>query len=191
MKHLMIDIETLDTCQTAVILSIGACFFDPMTQQIGDRFYSNVDILSCRAFGLTESRDTYAWWSDQPQAARDALSNPQRITLETALESFYAYAKRAKFFWANSPSFDLAIVRNAYRVTDIKPPWHFRQERDCRTLLSLVLRGEISLERGEDLVQHIAVDDAVHQARVVMDCMQWLKVVRSSKTKLKKFNVFL
>ncbi len=39
MKHIMLDLETLDTTSSAVVISIGAVAFDPETNALGDKFY--------------------------------------------------------------------------------------------------------------------------------------------------------
>ncbi|MCV5360349.1 3'-5' exoribonuclease, partial [Escherichia coli] len=39
MKHLMIDLETMDNKPTSAIASIGAVFFDPETGEMGEQFY--------------------------------------------------------------------------------------------------------------------------------------------------------
>ena len=61
MKHVMCDLETLGLTPGSAILSIGACFFRPVSARvyldervIGERFYANVDPESCKERGLTE-----------------------------------------------------------------------------------------------------------------------------------------
>ena len=36
MNHIMVDIETLDTVQSAVVLSISAVVFDPHSKALGE-----------------------------------------------------------------------------------------------------------------------------------------------------------
>ena len=43
MKDLMIDFETLGLKENAVLLSVGACAFDPATGEIGETFYCAID----------------------------------------------------------------------------------------------------------------------------------------------------
>ena len=39
--------------------------------------------------------------------------------------------------YGNSPSFDLVIMRTAYRLTGIECPWHYTNERDFRTVRAM------------------------------------------------------
>ena len=60
-KNLMIDLETLGTFMNAPVVTIGACFFDPMTGEIGDKFYRKIDMVDAMRFG-SASGDTLRWW---------------------------------------------------------------------------------------------------------------------------------
>ncbi|MBK0004878.1 3'-5' exonuclease, partial [Erwinia sp. S38] len=46
MNHLMIDLETMGNKPNAAIVSIGAVFFEPDSGEIGNTFYSNVQLES-------------------------------------------------------------------------------------------------------------------------------------------------
>ena len=71
MNHIMVDIETLDTVQSAVVLSIGAVAFDPHTKELGEKFYVEftTDLQAQQRLGRTISADTVTWWMQQGAAA--------------------------------------------------------------------------------------------------------------------------
>ena len=56
MNHIMLDLETLDTSPSAVVLSSGAVAFDPYTNALGDRFYVEMteDVGTQQAHHLQE-----------------------------------------------------------------------------------------------------------------------------------------
>jgi hypothetical protein len=70
--HVMIDIETLDTAKTAVILAIAAVEFNLQTGEIGRTFYEKVDIGSQSKHGRTIDGDTL-------KAFRCTITNIQPI----------------------------------------------------------------------------------------------------------------
>lgn len=45
-RNIMIDIETLSTAKNAVVLSIGAVFFNPKTGDILAEFYKELRLLT-------------------------------------------------------------------------------------------------------------------------------------------------
>ena len=52
MKHIMLDLETLGTVASAVIMSIGACRFDLATGAVDDSgFYASISIESNLDYG--------------------------------------------------------------------------------------------------------------------------------------------
>ena len=174
MQAVMIDIETLDNCPTAAIASIGAVWFEPRGSRIGNTFHMHVDLADCQRHGLTIGADTVLWWLKQSGDAKAALSGGQldAAPLVTALEALQAFIIEADGpkpdIWCNGASFDLPILANAYRAIGWQTPWPFWRERDLRTLKGLY--PEQRLERTG--LAHHAIDDAIHQARLVQHILQ-------------------
>lgn len=174
MQAVMIDIETLDNVPTAAIASIGAVWFEPHGSRIGPTFHMHVDLEDCQRHGLTIGADTVLWWLRQSADAQTALANGQQgaAPLITALEALHAFItvgeSDAVEIWCNGASFDLPILANAYRAIGWKTPWPFWRERDLRTLKGL--HPEQRLERTG--LAHHALDDAIHQARLVQHILQ-------------------
>lgn len=175
MQAVMIDLETPDNVPTSAIASIGAVRFEPRGSRIGDTFHMHVDLIDCQRHGLTIGADTVLWWLKQSTEAQIALSDGQlgAAPLITALEALDAFINVAEAdtaeIWCNGASFDFPILANAYRAAGWrKTPWPFWRERDLRTLKGL--HPEQRLDRTG--LAHHALDDAIHQARLVQYILQ-------------------
>jgi exodeoxyribonuclease VIII len=170
MKHLMLDIETLGPTPDGVITQIGACLFDMGHGDTDGHFKVNVSRDDCLRWGLRVHPDTEEWWASQPNEVFDAMVKEAR-PLESALIDFagaYSWSK-LEGVWTNAPTFDFSILRNGFNVTRVKCPWHYRQERDSRTLLYLAKKHSVDIKAGfpeREGTHHDALDDAVYQARV-------------------------
>jgi hypothetical protein len=173
MFDIMVDLETLATTQDAVILSIGACRFDPKTLSTpadlhANAFYQNIDLDFYDSYPGVFRKDqrTIDWWLSQSEAALDALEADQ-IAPRDAIIKFAAWVKAQSFdsIWAKSPEFDLAILGYHFDYFGVTRPWSFRQNRDVRTAEKLArdLRGFTpTLPNGT--VKHNALDDAISQS---------------------------
>lgn len=157
-RRVMVDIETLGTEPGCVILSIGAVEFD--ADELGREFYESVDVESCEDVGLEIDAGTLHWWLDQDDNAREVLTGGR--DLEDALRQFNRFLNGFDEVWANSPTFDCAILEAAYEAVGFRIPWEFWELRDHRTLKELPGAAELEQEGTE----HDALDDARHQARV-------------------------
>lgn len=163
-KRIMVDIETLGVTPGSAILSIGAVRFDE--DGIGEPYYREISLKSCQDAGLEIDADTLEWWLDQADAVTDVLSGGD--PLEEVLEEFSGYYHDTEEIWANSPSFDCALLESAYDAVGLTEPWEFYETRDLRTIRSLPCAVEVEREG----VAHNALDDARYQARVVYETLQ-------------------
>jgi DNA polymerase III epsilon subunit-like protein len=172
MNHLMIDIETMGCSQTAAIVSIAAVEFD-MTGRTGETFYNVIDLQSCLDYRLEMDGSTVMWWLRQSEAARKELTESKAVNLPTALLDFSAWINKREYeVWANGARFDLGILSNAYQVCGIAVPWHFRKERDVRTLVS-VQPGIKKLHVPIGTAHH-ALDDCNNQIMYLTKTWQWI-----------------
>jgi len=165
----MVDLETLDTRPSAVILSIGACLVNWRTGEPSNPFYAVVDLASSREAGLTESPDTLAWWNRQSPEARRVFTDPS-VSLDEALSLFAHYlrgfnSKDVKI-WGNGSDFDNVILANAYDALSYDAPWRFYNNRCFRTVKN-VMSFQLK-EPPRAGTYHNALDDALHQARVLL-----------------------
>lgn len=164
----MIDLETLGVETDAVILSIGACEFDPMTGDIGSTIELNIDLQSSLDTGRTINKSTLNWWMTQPEEARKNVFGGT-LPFDGALLSFQGWMPDSACVWGNGPTFDIAKLESAYEAIWGKEsyPWKYWNVRCVRTLRDLtegvVDRDQIPFE-GE---KHTALADAIWQAKFV------------------------
>ena len=163
--HVMIDIETLGTNNEAVILSIGACKFEPNNHRakIKDSFYVAIDPTTCTNAGLKMDAATIMWWLDSEQdSARAQMMKDQRLDLSSALDGFSAWFGDTTLpVWGNGATFDSVILRTAYQKVGEAAPWQFWHDRCYRTIKSLA--PDVKLVRVG--THHNALDDAISQAQ--------------------------
>lgn len=162
---LMIDLETLGTKPNSAILSIGAVAFD--NNGIHDEFYVNVNIVSSTLHKFDMDPDTLYWWLEQDSKAGQVLSKDKK-TAEVALSMLNDFIVNDVGFpsevWANSPSFDLVMLKNYQSKLGFTELWPFWVERDFRTFLSLT-----GAERIKPIVSHDALEDARAQAQTIIN----------------------
>jgi hypothetical protein len=171
--RIMLDLETLDTKPTAVLVSIGAVVFDPH-RGLGGEFYQAVK--QDPQPGRTISERTVQWWSEQSADARAVLSDPKALVLDFALLKFASFCREASReadieMWGNGADFDCVILGSAYEGLGIPKPWSYSSNRCFRTLKNLGLRPDTSNVR---MTHHNALDDAKYQAR---DAISYLRQI--------------
>lgn len=158
--HFMVDLETLDTAATAVILSIGACIVPkPMDPADLDTFYAEVH--PDHQYMRTKSLDTIRWWKEQGDCPDQGTT-----LLSEALGDLRAYLLRhteRPIIWCKGTDFDTAILAHAFKQYEIPCPWRYNDVRDFRTVKKLF--GESMVVKLENEHPHHALADAVHQAR--------------------------
>jgi len=187
MKHLMIDIETLGLEVGSVVLSLGAVVFEPYRQkpvyptvtEFADSlyFYRVFNRDSQIWQGKKISADTLCWWSGQGEAWRKLMSEPQE-DVYLALTELSKFCTRIQpcAVWGHGAAFDLSHVENFYRSYQLDPPWHYRMQRDTRTLYDVVY-GKDEAPRQDlpyGFVKHHALYDAWLQAQSVYDAYEEL-----------------
>ncbi len=176
MTHMMVDIETMDTRPSAAILSIGACVFDPLGDDVSETFEVLMSLESNEAEGRTISAATVAWWLNQAKEAQDALFKGKITGLRHGLAKFKVWAAghnpRVQRIWANDPDFDVVILSDAMKSVGGQWPFAYWMNRSVRTVAELAFPDKDELDtikhrlRAEK-THHRAVDDAVMQARLV------------------------
>lgn len=172
----MIDIETLATSHDAVITQIGACVFDLHS----DGYESfRFDINWRDQLDRKIDPETLSWWLDQEEAAiRSALLHGGFRDLWSTIKLYlHNLLMGADRVWANDPTFDLAILRDAGLEHS------FRKERSCRTMfdLSVLLSLPSVHEVSEAEVKHDAEHDAIYQAQCMRAIFKDLKALGAEK----------
>lgn len=177
-RHAMLDIETLDTEPTSVVLSIDLLVFD-----IKDGKRDTVGSLTVYPSALQQifagrsigKQTVEGFWNQPDKVAphvRDSLwmaQSKSAVSCAEALESL-AHAIRnsqINYLWAQGAAFDFGIVSDLYKQTGMPVPWKFWQERDSRTILSGVdedYRKAIIDEYADGRDQHTGAFDVALQS---------------------------
>ena len=177
MKDVMIDIESLSVAPNATILTIGAIKFNRKgslkSMEEYDSFYIRIDPQSCEDIGCHTDPDTVEWWQNQPsEAIYEALENPDRVSIKSALTKLSEWFGDVEYVWANSPSFDCVILESAYSLCNMEMPWKFWVNRDCRTLFDIANICKSDMPRNE---KHHALYDCYRQIVGVKKALKKLK----------------
>lgn len=159
-KQVHLDLETLDTVNSARILSIGAvCDTVDFYVEVDTTHYSD-------DFSVSES--TLAFWARQGgfRRSEEKLVSPAEAVMLLA-EFITGAVGGAKDYevWANSPSFDCSMLRHHYSAYSLPCPWQFWQERDVRTIKNTA--RELGLNLRELINPHHALQDAKNQKALV------------------------
>ena len=173
MSHVMLDLETLGTKPGASIRSIGAVVFDPFGDGIveGSEFYRNISEESCVEAGLVSDPATVAWWSTQPQEARDALLLDPVPLAEAASGFFEWFLNNAgERVWAQGAAFDPPLWEAAVVAAGLRVPWKYWNLRDTRTVYDVC-----RYSHHKQPARHNALDDCVRQVACVQEALRSFK----------------
>lgn len=166
LMDLMLDLETLDTAPTAVVLSIGAVPFDPYTGARGPSFYKELTnfLEQQTGVGRTISPSTILWWMQQEAGARDVFAKREnsqtRCSPLWALCEFNDFVKENAIqnVWAKDPDFDVVVLRSLYQTNapDLVFPFKYSAGRSVRTVEAM----PFAHLRDTPPVTHNALEDA-------------------------------
>lgn len=160
--HVMLDLETMGNKSNSAIISIGAVEFNLETGEIGDTFYSRVDIQSCLDLGLIINGSTVMWWLKQNEQARNKITEGEGSSLEVVLDAFtgwFGHLGKDVQIWGNGARFDIGILEDAYVACRWSVPWGFREERDLRTLVAFAPEIKLKAQNEFKGVVHDPIDD--------------------------------
>lgn len=160
----MIDIETFGRPPRAVILEVGVVRndgADPLEVVIDA---ARQPLRRCDV-------STIMWWQSHPDALAAVMRRQQHgISLRDGMALVARALRGCDEIWANSPSYDLAIIADAMNQCQITPPWAYWQERDFRTVRA-VHPGVDYIGTVEDA--HSAIADAAAQAAYLNTLGLW------------------
>jgi len=163
--HVMLDLETMGKRSNSAIVSIGAVEFNINTNEIGDEFYSRINLQSCLDVGLNVNGETIYWWLIQNEKARQEIAKGGE-SLHYVLNEFKKWYKKLGDkhnieIWGNSNRFDIGLLENAYTACGYhEMPWYFRNERDLRTLVAKAPKIKEQTLKKFNGVKHHPIDDA-------------------------------
>lgn len=170
MKDLMIDLETLGNEKDAVVVSIGACYFDPVFGRIGEKFSINLNTQEQLSLDRTVTSDAIEFWMSQPEAAKKVFRE-KKYPVDAALCDFIEWIVKncdeddGPYVWGNGSVFDIPIIEDILRQYELIVPWNYKRIMDLRTFRRFVGNNEEISRTG---IHHNALDDAVNQAVYVI-----------------------
>ena len=171
----MIDVETQATSPNAIVLSIGAVFFD--SEHKGESFYIELDTESQKARGRRSNPDTLTWWRQKSQEGMRIPGDKSTDNIQ-ALKDFSnwvnhvqkSHAKDVKV-WGNGSCFDIPIMESLLSVYEVDIPWSFWNIRDVRTIVDICPDCRYGEDKKSDN-NHNSLDDAVNQMKWMQSFMQ-------------------
>lgn len=181
----MVDIETLDTRPSAVVLSIGVVLFNrrnpdvpfkELNLKFGKKEFRDEQIM----MGRTVDKETVRWWKGQDAEARKLFNQANVSSVTEALEKLSTFILAEKvnlLIWGNGANFDNVIVASMYDSFGMEAPWKFWNDRCFRTFKGE--HGHIARPPAFEGVKHDAVDDARQQALYL----------QAMYTELQKYNI--
>lgn len=156
----MLDLETLGHKENAVIIQIGACYFNE--NEVLDTFFRDIDAKTSINAGFEMSVETIDWW--MKQRVRPYIK--KGISVQNAITEFNWFIKKANRIWCHV-SFDCPIIMNHFNRLSINPKIHHTQFRDLRTLVDL---AKLDVREYPDIgVHHNALDDCLFQVQYCID----------------------
>lgn len=181
-RRFMLDIETLALTADAVVWCAAITEF---AQNGGEPIMSSQMFMLTNQPGRHRNSDTISWtmahgdkelyeqWRDNKTTRH--LSPAE---LYTALEkTFGAYGSGNYEIWAKGAKFDFAVMQSYFSDYGLATPWHYRAERDMRTLQSVLKSLGASdevLDYDKPLIPHNAFYDTVAQAQTVA---RWINYI--------------
>lgn len=102
MKNLLVDLETLGTNSSAVILQIAGVVMSPdltVQQMLDNRFNIKLDVKEQKAAGRTVEKGTLDFWAKQPLAVRQQVlpPSPNDVSMCEAIRQFEDKLKEQDF----------------------------------------------------------------------------------------------
>ena len=173
---IVLDLETLGTGSNAAVLAVGAVMVDRKLGKVAGSFYAAFDIDEMLRTGGVASGSTIKWWMEQEQSAKEVFTH-QTAPITQALVMLADWMglddegkppKDVKV-WGNGDSFDNVILSNLYARMGLVTPWEYWNNRDLRTAVDI--SGIDKRDVAFDGTPHNALDDAKHQAKILLRCL--------------------
>lgn len=178
--QVMVDLETLDSAPTALIVAIGAIIMDFERLALGEEFYAVIDLEKPLLPGFTISPATVNWWMKQSEQARDIFNRPYGYTMLAALGQFRDFVLQCGLkatIWGNGATFDNMILRHAFEKCGLEYPVSYRNDLCYRTMRRMIPTNT-NFDASE--VAHNALDDARRQARCLLQMVGTLRGLNST-----------
>ena len=175
--HATIDLETIDTCPQATVLSLGAVKFNPFdNSEPHSEMYFKIQIDDQDRLGRTASDDTIEWWTKQdPKIMEEAFDQEGAITVDEALKRISKFVVGVDTLWGQGYGFDYTILEDMFRRGGMPIPWNFWNIRDSRTLFGCCSQDPRKLIQND---LHNALADAYYQSKAIQMAYKELGATR-------------
>jgi hypothetical protein len=161
----MIDIETMDLGPEAAVVAIGARMFTVDGPGKGFECFISPELAAHMG---TVGQDTMEWWRKQEQF--DAVFGGKLDPADAVFRLLkFIEQYKPQVVWANSPEFDIVIMRHLCKQTGMRWPFTYKQNADFRTLVRVGAAMGVDTEalwKNPDRKAHNALDDATKQAEI-------------------------
>jgi len=171
-NDVMIDLESTGHTHDAVMIQLGAVFFDRTSGELGEKFCVNIGRQSCIDAGFIETQSTLDWWAKQNQ---EVFKSIQEDTYEIVralimFRDFIGEKNHKVKVWSHA-TFDFVIVQNYLRRFKMEP-LPYKGARDIRTLTDL---SGLDLNAYDwNKKTHNALDDCIFQVEYCTDAFKKL-----------------
>ena len=173
MKDVMLDLETFSLSSNAVIVQIGACYFDRFTGEIGEKFFEKIDPQSCVDAGFEMDVPTILWWMQQDETARQGIMDGDSFFVSPVLIDLKHFLRDIETIWSHA-TFDFVILTNYFHKFGIRTSFDYHAARDLRTLCDLADIDPKDFKR-DDLTKHDALSDCIFQVGYATACFNRLR----------------
>lgn len=175
MKDVMLDIETLGNGKNAMIVQIGAVYFD-RDGNLGETFKVNIDARSVEKSGGEFDANTVYWWLSQSREAINSILEEPKVDIKIALENVNAFLEKADAIWSHA-TFDFVILTETFKRLGIKTRFHYRACRDIRTLTDLAKVNTKNFALARHGIHHDALDDCIFQIKYCAESFKRLTTI--------------
>jgi len=172
MIDVMLDLETLATEPDAIVASIGAVKMDMDTNEVllHETFHCTLHWVDQHRKGRACHPATFRFWMKQDKEAQATILWDPSMTNEETLTLFTHFMSGVDGLWGNGADFDCTILRSLFNTYEMRVPFKWWQHRCFRTMKNISSVDE-PMREG---VHHYALDDAIHQAKHLMEIKkQW------------------
>lgn len=174
--NISFDLETLGKTSKAPIVQIGAVMFEN-DGKIIDTFSRTIEIEDLDKYDLEPDYSTILWWLNQDKEAINQVFGSYCIKtdLKTALNDFSKWLitqNKEDNFWSHA-TFDPPVLKANFKAVGLDLPIHYRSFKDLRTLKELANNPIVK----RDGTHHVAIDDAIYQKELIVECFKVLNYV--------------
>lgn len=177
----VLDVETLDTQDSAVLLSVGvvavnfADEFRPEDLRKSSLFVKFNAADQRKRLGRSIDRDTLEFWQKQDQEVKNKnlLPSAEDVVVEIGVESIRAWMnaqgfdRRRSVVWTRG-SLDGAVIQSIQKQLGVPPIFAYNRIRDVRTAVDILSGSNNGYSESsvpfENNNAHDPVDDSIRDA---------------------------